>query len=139
MSRLRKRVRRARNPYRFRRKIRIGLNETAYSLLLNLSLESQRNREDIIRAAIRDYIANDEPYEDCIINQKRPRVAHVKLSDAAADHFADLAFIHDNCHGYGRYLGSIVEKYFDRFKYADLVRVFSAYADILIPILQETS
>jgi len=131
---VRKRVRYPRFPFRFRKKIRIGLNDKAYATLQRLSVESQRNREDIIRAAIRDYIANARPYEGCIVNEKRNNVAYVKISDDAADHFADLAFEHDNCSGYGRFIGSIVERYFSRFKFEDLVRVFAAYADILIPI-----
>jgi hypothetical protein len=134
VSGVRKRVRNPSNAFRFRRKIRIGLNKRAYAVLQRLSVGAQRSREDIIRAAIRDYLANQTPYEGCVVNEKRPHVAYVKLSDDAADHFADTAFAHKSCHGYGRFIGSIVERYFTRFRYQDLVKVFAAYADILVPI-----
>ena len=131
---MRRGIRNPRNPFRFRRKIRIGLNEAAYATLIRLSVESQRSREDIIRAIVRDYLANARPYEGCIINQKRPHVAYAKLSDDASDYLADTAFAHKDCHGYGRFIGSLVERYFLRFRYQDLLKVFEAYADILIPI-----
>jgi len=133
-----RRVHPAQRLYRFGRKIRVGLNRTAYAIIVRLSAESQRPRDDIVRAIIRDYLANPLPYRGSIANHKRPCFLHLRINDAVVDRFAEKAFDCD-CYGYGRFLGSIVERYFARFSYEQLLNVFSAYADVLVPILKETS
>ena len=89
-------------------------------------------------AAVRDYFANSRPYENCIVNQKRPHTIHIVMSDEVTDHFATKAFEED-CYGYGRYIGSIVERYLAKIHYRDLLMVFAAHADVMMPILEETS
>lgn len=135
---MQKRVHPARRAFKFGRKIRIGLNEEAYAILLNLSRQAQRSLEGIVRAAIRDFLADTSSYDGFLVNQKRPRIVHLRLNEDMACHFADLAF-DARCYGYRRYIGSIVEQFFRKYSFAALVQVFAAYADILESILKETS